>query len=51
MFINLCALRPDSDLARRLPAGEDILGGGENGGPVLESGVGHASALAESHQI
>lgn len=48
---NLCALDLNGDLARRLPAGKDILGGGEDSGPVLESGVGHATALAESHKI
>ena len=48
---NLCTLCPNGDLARRLLAGKDILGGGEDGGPVLESGVGHAAALAESHKI
>jgi hypothetical protein len=48
---DLSALRGDGTFARRLLACEDILRGGENGGPVLESGVGHAAALAESHQI
>lgn len=45
------ALRLDGDLARRLLAGENVLGSGEDGGPILESGVGHATALAESDQI
>lgn len=48
---DLSALRPDGDLARRLLAGEDILACGEDGGPVLEGGVGHATALAESDKI
>lgn len=57
-LITKCNTRPhsrllglDCHLTGRNLAREDILGGREDGGPILEGGVGHSSAFTEGDQI